>query len=107
MPEKRVLPYGAWPTPITSALVVAEAVGLSEVRADGADVVWSEARPAEGGRTALVRLTPDGERHELLDADENARTAVHEYGGGAWWVSEGIVWFANWGDQRLYRRDPD
>ena len=36
----------------------------------------------------------------------NARTAAHEYGGGAWWVRDGTVWFANWSDQRLYRLDP-
>src|SRR5579884_2128652 len=103
---KTTLPYGSWPTPITSEVVVAQAVGLAEVRVDGEDVIWSEARPAEGGRTALVRLTADGSRQELLAADENARTAVHEYGGGAWWVRDGIVWFTNWTDQRLYRRDP-
>ncbi len=101
-----MLPYGSWPTPITSEVVVAKAVGLAEVRVDGDDVIWSEARPAEGGRTALVRLTPDGQREELLSREHNARTAVHEYGGGAWWAGGGVVWFANWRDQRVYRRDP-
>ena len=37
----------------------------------------------------------------------NARTRVHEYGGGAWWVSGGVVYFANWFDQRLYRIDDE
>lgn len=100
------LPCGSWPTPITSEVVVAEAVRLSEVAVDGRDVVWSEGRPAEGGRTALVRLGADGRREDLLGAEENARTAVHEYGGGAWWVRDGVVWFTLWSDQRLYRRDP-
>src|SRR5436305_11790322 len=101
-----VLPYGSWPTPITSEVLVAAAVGLSELQVDGADVVWSESRPAEGGRTALVRLGADGSRTELLAPGTNARTAVHEYGGAAWWVREGVVWFCSWSDQRLYRRDP-
>jgi dipeptidyl aminopeptidase/acylaminoacyl peptidase len=106
MPDKRVLPYGSWPTPITSAVVVANAVGLADVAADGRDVIWAEERPDEGGRTALVRRSEDGRLEELLAPEENARTAVHEYGGGAWWAEAGIVWFANWVDQRLYRRDP-
>ena len=37
----------------------------------------------------------------------NVRTRVHEYGGGAYWVHGGSVFFANWDDQRLYRQDPD
>jgi hypothetical protein len=107
MSEQSVLPYGSWPTPITSEVVVAEAVGLSEVRVDGEDVIWSEVRPAEGGRTALVRVAADGSRSDLLEPGQNARTAVHEYGGAAWWVRDRVVWFCSWQDQRLYRRDPE
>jgi dipeptidyl aminopeptidase/acylaminoacyl peptidase len=103
----QVRPYGSWPTPITSEVVVDRAVKLAAVTVDGDELVWSEGRPAEGGRTALVRRTADGRLEELLAADQNARTTVHEYGGGGWWVRDGIVWFAQWSDQRLYRRDRD
>jgi dipeptidyl aminopeptidase/acylaminoacyl peptidase len=104
--ERQVLPYGSWPTPITSEVVVAQAVKLSELHVDGKDVIWSEGRPAEAGRTALVRRAPGGELTELVPEGFNARTAVHEYGGGGWWAREGVVWFCNWSDQRIYRRDP-
>jgi len=96
-------PYGSWPTPFTSASVVAGAVRLGELVLDGDDVLWAEGRPAEGGRTQLVRRRPDGTRTDLLAEGWNARTAVHEYGGGGWWARDGVVWFANWSDQRLYR----
>ena len=96
-------PYGSWPTPFTSASVVAGAVRLGELVLDGDDVLWAEGRPAEGGRTQLVRRRPDGTRTDLLAEGWNARTAVHEYGGGGWWARDGVVWFANWTDQRLYR----
>ena len=96
-------PYGSWPTPFTSASVVAGAVRLGELVLDGDDVLWAEGRPAEGGRTQLVRRRPDGSRTDLLADGWNARTAVHEYGGGGWWARDGVVWFANWADQRLYR----
>jgi dipeptidyl aminopeptidase/acylaminoacyl peptidase len=99
-------PYGSWPTPLTSELVVAAAVRLSELHVDGADVVWAEGRPGEGGRTQLVRRTPDGTTTDLLPDGMNARTAVHEYGGAAWWLHDGVTWFANWSDQRLYRLAP-
>ncbi|MHA6793388.1 S9 family peptidase [Pseudonocardia bannensis] len=99
-------PFGSWPTPITSELVVAAAVRLSEARVDGACVYWSEGRPAEGGRTQIVRRSPDGTVTDLLPDGMDARTAVHEYGGAAWWVHDGVLWFTNWADQRLYRLDP-
>jgi dipeptidyl aminopeptidase/acylaminoacyl peptidase len=104
--DKQVLPHGSWPTPITSEVVVAQAVSLSGVQVDGSALIWSEGRPDEGGRTALVRRNADGRLEELLGEGQNARTAVHEYGGGAWWARDGVVWFAEWQDQRLYRRDP-
>jgi dipeptidyl aminopeptidase/acylaminoacyl peptidase len=103
---RTVKPYGSWSTPVTSEVVVAQAVRLSDVRVDGGDVIWSEGRPEEGGRTALVRRAADGSLTDLLPAEVNARTTVHEYGGGAWWVRDGVLWYAAWADQRLYRRDP-
>ena len=56
-----VLPFGSWPTPITSELVVRAAVGFGGVVLDGGDVWWSEQRPEEGGRTQLVCRRSDGD----------------------------------------------
>src|SRR3954453_15809245 len=95
------LPYGSWPTPITSELVVRAAARPAAVAVDGGSVWWGESRPGEGGRTAIVR---DGT--DVLPAPWNARTRVHEYGGGAWTVAGGVLWFTNFADQRLYRLDP-
>ena len=86
---------------------MAGAVRLGELWTDGDDVIWSEGRPAALGRTALVCRKPGGEMVELLPEDLSVRSAVHEYGGAAWWVADGVVWFVNWSDQRLYRRDPE
>lgn len=103
------LPHGSWPTPITSELVVAAAARLGEVVIDGpahdADVWWSEARPSESGRSVVVRRSPDGSVTDVLPSPWNARTRVHEYGGGAWTVSGGTLWFTEFTDQRLYRLD--
>ncbi len=53
-----------------------------------------------------MRRDPDGSVHEVLPTGFNARTAVHEYGGGAWWVHGPAVFACSWADQRLYRIDP-
>jgi dipeptidyl aminopeptidase/acylaminoacyl peptidase len=82
---------------------VRAAAGLSGVAVDGETVTWSELRPEEVGRTQIVQRVGSGPAVDLLPAGFNARTAVHEYGGGAWWVRGRTLWFANWEDQRLYR----
>jgi len=98
------LPYGSWPSPLTARSLVAGAAGVGEVIVDGQDIWWSESRPEEKGRVALVRWR-NGERYEPLDGDANVRTGVHEYGGGAWWVANETLWFTDHGDQRLRRLD--
>jgi dipeptidyl aminopeptidase/acylaminoacyl peptidase len=102
----RTLPYGSWPTPITSELVVRAARVPGAVCFDGDDVWFSESRPEEAGRNAVLRRRPDGTVDEILPAPWNARTAVHEYGGGAWWARDGVLWFADWATQRLHRLVP-
>lgn len=99
-------PPGSWPTPITSELVVRAAARIGEVVVDGEDVWWSESRPDEGGRSVIVRRAADGAVTDVLPAPWNARTRVHEYGGGAWTVADGTVWFTEFTDQRLYRLEP-
>ena len=106
MAETRVAPYGSWKSPITSDMIVAEAVGLMEVVLDGDDVYWIEMRPSEGGRYVVVRRSPDGKTADVTPPEFNARTRVHEYGGGSYAVRDGTVYFSNFGDQRLYRQDP-
>ena len=98
-------PYGAWPSPITMDLVTAGSRALFETRLDGADVYVLEARPEEAGRVVLQRQIPGGSFRDLTPAPLNVRTRAHEYGGGAYAVSDGLVVFSNFADGRLYRLD--
>ncbi len=100
------LPYGAWRSPITSDLIVAETIGLGGVIIDGDDIYWTESRPSEGGRNVLVRRTRDGGHEDVTPAPFNVRTRVHEYGGGSVTVHQGTAYFSNFADQRLYRLAP-
>ncbi len=84
---------------------MAGAVRLGDVRVAGEVLVWSEGRPHDGGRTQLVERHPDGSTTDLLPEGCDARSGVHEYGGGAWWVRDGVVWWVDWSDQRIRRLD--
>ncbi len=102
---KRVAAYGSWKSPISSNMVVADAVRLGQVQLDGDDLYWIEQRPQEDGRNVVVRRSADGHTTDRTASGFNARTRVHEYGGGAYLVDRGTVYFANFRDQRLYRQD--
>ena len=93
--------YGSWKSPITSDLIVARSIGLSEVRLDGKDTYWLESLPEEGGRSVVVR---DGD--DVTPPPFDVRTRVHEYGGGAWTIADGVLFFSHDADRRLDRLGP-
>ena len=101
-------PYGFWTSPITSDLVVADSIRLEQVALDGEAIYWSETQPQMQGRTFVYRIGADGEGERVTPEDANAfsvRTRAHEYGGGAFAVSDGVIYFSNNSDQRLYRQE--
>lgn len=49
----------------------------------------------------------EGTTRDVTPAGFSVRSSVHEYGGGAYFVSDGVVTFSNWTDQRLYRQELD
>ncbi len=98
------LPFGSWKSPITSDLIVSRTIAFEGIALDGEEIYWTETRPAEAGRYVIVRRGPDGAAVDVTPPPFNARTRVHEYGGGAFTVGDGVVYFSNFADQRLYRQ---
>ena len=99
--SKQAATCGAWPSPISAAIVAAGASPLSQVALDGADTYWLAGRASEGGRTTLLRQR-GADVAEITPAPFNVRSRVHEYGGGALLVADGTVYFSNFADNRLY-----
>jgi dipeptidyl aminopeptidase/acylaminoacyl peptidase len=75
------------------------------VRWDGDDLYWSELRPYEEGRIVVCKRGVDGVVSDITPPGFNARSRVHEYGGGHYVVKNGTVLFTNFKDQRLYRQE--
>jgi dipeptidyl aminopeptidase/acylaminoacyl peptidase len=105
--SRRVAPYGSWTSPITADLLLKGTVHMRNqmLRWDGPDLYWSELRPHQGGRIVVCRRSAEGVLSDVTPSGFNARTKVHEYGGGHFAVSRGSVYFTNFDDQRLYRQD--
>ncbi len=97
-----VLPYGSWPSPINAELITEDMVTLDETCLDGSDYYWLESRPGEQGRVTLVRLTADSQPVDLIPPPFNCRSRVNEYGGGAYSVHNGSIYFSNFSDNQLY-----
>jgi dipeptidyl aminopeptidase/acylaminoacyl peptidase len=101
-----VAPYGSWTSPISASSVAAGGHSVGGGRFVGDEIWWLELCPSEGGRYAIRRSAGGGEPEDVLPAPWNARSRVHEYGGGAWAVTDdATLVFVEFTDQRLYRLD--
>jgi dipeptidyl aminopeptidase/acylaminoacyl peptidase len=106
--SRQTTPFGAWASPITPDVLLHGTVHMRNqlIRWDGDDLYWSELRPYEGGRIVVCRRTAEGATGDVTPPGFNARSRVHEYGGGHYAVKDGTLYFTNFNDQRLYRQDP-
>jgi dipeptidyl aminopeptidase/acylaminoacyl peptidase len=118
-PTSQKTPYGSWLSPLTAARVTAGALRLDQIQLDDHpttqsprrggpgvdDVYWLEGRASEGGRNVIVKWTPTG-AIDITPPGFNVRSRVHEYGGAAYTVHHGAVYFTNFSDQRVYRQEP-
>jgi len=100
----QIATYGSWKSPISADDVFARSVGLGGIQLDGTDLYWAESRPE--GRTVIVRRSAHQQPMDVTPPGYNARTRVHEYGGGAYLAAGGVVYFSNFADQRMYRQVP-
>ncbi|HET7313307.1 alpha/beta hydrolase family protein [Salinisphaera sp.] len=108
---KPIRPYGSWPSSISAAHVAAAGRKFADLTvdrgaADGPRLYWLESRPEEAGRNTIMTLSEHG-AISCLDAPASARSSVHEYGGGAFTVHAGFIWFVNAADQAIWMRDPE
>ena len=99
---KIIAPYGSWKSPITSELISSKSVSLDQVRFFNDTVYWLERRPGESGRSVITSYC-NTDRTDIIPPPFNARSRVHEYGGGVYCVCEQGVFFVNDADQDIYR----
>jgi hypothetical protein len=94
MSSKKISPFGAWPSAVTTEWLTNAALRLSAALVDKGRLFWVEGRPWEQGRMVIVGQDENGTR-DWLPAPWGARTRVHEYGGGAFCVDGNDLWFCD------------
>ncbi|KIK54757.1 hypothetical protein GYMLUDRAFT_48458 [Collybiopsis luxurians FD-317 M1] len=95
-------PYGTWKSPITAERITGSSTSTDDVIVDAVtSVVYHlEGRPAEKGRCVLVESLSG---REIVPKDVNVRTGVHEYGSAAAIVHDGVAYYSNFADNRVYK----
>ncbi|HMM45138.1 MAG TPA: prolyl oligopeptidase family serine peptidase [Candidatus Macondimonas sp.] len=91
--------------PWTATEVASAGRTPDQVHRSGDRLYWSESRPDEGGRVSLMQARPGETPVEILPAPFSARSRLLEYGGGAFAVGGGALWFVSDPGQDLYRLD--
>ena len=104
--SKQVRPFGAWPSAISARSVAGQSLKFGSINADRGTLYWSESRPDEGGRSALMGWRSNQDPVDLLPPPYSVRSRVHEYGGGAFLAADGEIYFINDQDQDVYRLTP-
>lgn len=99
---KEIAPYGHWTSPITPEWLTHSQKRYGHIVLEGASVYWDESRPNEKGRGVVMERTAEGKLIEHTPEGMSCRTRVHEYGGLAFAVFQGKVYFVNDKDQRVY-----
>ncbi len=107
MQPPSIAPYGTWKSEIRATHVAQVGMGsilpVTELRVHGENIYWIERKPDQGGRQVVVRTDGRMPPETLIPEGFNARTMVHEYGGGSYCAFENVLFFSNFEDQRLYR----
>jgi len=105
-------PYGSWKSPLSSKIACDSSISIKNFYVDAKTpnwLYWSELRPAEAGRRSVFRfdVTEAKLAPERWTPDDgfNVANKVHEYGGAAFIVHDGVLYFSNFYDGKIYKQE--
>lgn len=104
----KIASYGTWESPVTAEKIAEGSKRILNLLVDDdGTTYWSELRPSNKGRYTIVRRDKEGNEIDITPPDFNARTFIHEYGGGAFTVKNGVVYSSNGIDHKVYEIKPN
>lgn len=99
--------YGTWISPITAEMVAEGTTSTINMLIDRDTTYWCEMRPKNKGRYTIVKRDSTGNMQDVTPPDFNVRSFVHEYGGGAFTVDNGLIYASNAADNKIYLIKPN
>lgn len=103
--------YGSWASPLSSKLACDSSISIKRlyVDAQSPDIVyWSELHPQESGKTIVFSKHVNETKSaptRWTNGAFNVADSVHEYGGAAYCVNNGTLYFMNYSvkeDNKIY-----
>ena len=88
MKEPLIAPYGTSKSPVSLEMVAHGTVNLLRIALDGPDTYWTEVRPADEGRTVIVKRAPDGGVKSITPPGFSSVSMVNEYGTRSFTVAD-------------------
>ena len=107
MLKRKIIPYGGWSSPLSAGWIADDTVSLGQLCLDGSDVYWNEVRANDNGRSVVCKLGEKGVVEDFSPPNGNVRSRVHEYGGGAYFVERGELWYSDVNDGRVWHKSRD
>lgn len=96
---------GFWSSTIEPRHVQNQPPAITFLTTDQSDIYWAEQRPAEGGRTTIMRQRGRN-ASEVIPRTAAIGSKIHGgYGGAPFCVSGGVIYFIGKNDQRIYQSD--
>lgn len=92
---------GSWPSIISLDHLTKRSVSFQELEWDGKNLYWTESRPFEKGRNALIQWVQKAPVDLVPEC--SVRSRVHEYGGGALTAYRDNCYFVS--EDTLYQLD--
>jgi dipeptidyl aminopeptidase/acylaminoacyl peptidase len=93
-----------WDSPIKPSDVGRAGISFEDICALEDGVIWTESRPENGGRYALVEYNETFKVQTLIDK-VSVKSRVHEYGGGSVSYFNNTLYFINDTDRSICQRD--
>lgn len=103
--QENTMGCGFWESPLTAQIIASKSISFTDLYIDNNIIYWGESRPNENGRTTIVSYHPDGQSRDETSSDFSVGTMVHGYGGGAFFVKNKHLYFANLKDGIVYHKN--
>ncbi|MES2615515.1 MAG: prolyl oligopeptidase family serine peptidase [Bdellovibrionota bacterium] len=97
--------FGKWKSWLEPKHIAQKSVGFADLQVDCDKIYWTESRPGEQGRTCIVSYHQNNLVTDETPNVYHVSTGVHGYGGGAFLVKDGIIYFVDAITNQVFKKE--